>query len=34
MFVDSSLTDQAGKPWLLSNHLDGGVVLAFLRGDW
>lgn len=27
-------TDQAGRPWLLSEHLDAGVLIVTLRGDW
>lgn len=27
-------TDPAGRPWRLSDHLDAGVLLVFLRGDW
>jgi peroxiredoxin len=34
MFVDFSLTDQAGKSWRLSDHLDAAAALVFLRGDW
>ncbi len=32
--LDFTLTDQAGKPWTLSDHRDGAVALVFLRGDW
>lgn len=31
---DFTLTDQAGEPWALSEHLDAAAVLLFLRGDW
>lgn len=31
---DFSLTDQAGRAWTLSAHLDAAVVLVFYRGDW
>jgi peroxiredoxin len=29
-----TLPDQAGRPWTLSEHLDGAAVLVFYRGDW
>lgn len=32
--ADFTLTDQAGEPWTLSNHLDAAALLVFLRGDW
>jgi hypothetical protein len=31
---DFTLTDQAGHDVTLSEHLDAGVLLVFLRGDW
>jgi peroxiredoxin len=32
---DFVLTDQAGRPWRLSEHLErSAVVLVFYRGDW
>lgn len=31
---DFTLEDQAGQPWRLVDHLDAGVLLVFLRGDW
>ena len=34
MANDSTLTDQAGMPWRLSDHLDAAALLVFLRGDW
>jgi hypothetical protein len=34
MGIDITLIDQAGNPWTLSDHLDAGAVLIFLRGDW
>ncbi len=34
MAADFTLFDQAERPWTLSDHLDAGVVLVFLRGDW
>lgn len=32
--IDFTLTDQAGHPWSLSDHLDAAAVLVVLRGDW
>ena len=32
--ADFTLTDQSGKPWTLSDHLDAAALLVFLRGDW
>lgn len=29
-----TLSDQAGRPWILSDHLDAAVAIVFLRGDW
>jgi hypothetical protein len=34
MFNEVNLTDQAGTPWRLSDHLDAAAMLVFLRGDW
>ena len=34
MFNEVNLTDQAGKPWRLSDQLDAAAMLVFLRGDW
>lgn len=31
---DFTLDDQARQPWRLADHLDAGVLLVFLRGDW
>ncbi len=31
---DFALTDQSGNEWVLSEHLEGAVVLVFYRGDW
>ncbi len=32
---DFTLTDQAGRPWSLSEHRsDAAHLLLFLRGDW
>jgi hypothetical protein len=31
---DPVLRDQAGSDWVLSDHLDAGALLVFLRGDW
>jgi peroxiredoxin len=29
-----TLPDQGGQPWSLTDHLDAGVVIVTLRGDW
>jgi hypothetical protein len=29
-----TLNDQAEQIWRLADHLDAGVLLVFLRGDW
>lgn len=29
-----TLPDQAGRPWSLADHLDAGIVIVTLRGDW
>jgi hypothetical protein len=34
MSDDVKLTDQSGKAWSLSDHLDAAAMLVFLRGDW
>jgi hypothetical protein len=34
MVNDATLIDQAGRPWTLSDQLDGAALLVFLRGDW
>jgi len=31
---DFTLKDQNGDDWTLSDHLDAGIVIYFLRGDW
>lgn len=31
---DFTLQDQAEQAWRLHDHLDAGVLLVFLRGDW
>lgn len=31
---DFTLVDQSGAPFTLSEHLDAGALLIFLRGDW
>jgi peroxiredoxin len=31
---DVVLSDQAGRTWRLSDHLDAAALLVFLRGDW
>ena len=31
---DFTLLDQSGTEWTLTDHLDAGVILFFLRGDW
>jgi stage V sporulation protein SpoVS len=32
--ADFTLLDQAGREWVLSEHLDTARMLVFLRGDW
>jgi len=32
--ADFRLLDQAGREWVLSEHLDTTRMLVFLRGDW
>jgi hypothetical protein len=34
MAPDFTVTDQAGKSFTLSDHLDAAALLVFLRGDW
>jgi hypothetical protein len=34
MAPNPTLTDQAGRSWRLADHVDAGVLLVFLRGDW
>lgn len=34
MAIDFTVSDAAGKPWTLSDHLDSAVVLTFQRGDF
>jgi len=34
MVSNFTVTDQGGQPWTLSDHLDAGALLVFLRGDW
>lgn len=34
MAIDFTVSDAAGKPWTLSDHLDAAVVLTFHRGDF
>jgi peroxiredoxin len=34
MANDATLIDQSGRPWKLSDQLDGAALLVFLRGDW
>lgn len=29
-----TLPDQGERPWSLADHLDAGVVIVSLRGDW
>ena len=31
--ADFTVTDQAGRLWTLSDHLDAAALLVFLRGD-
>lgn len=32
--IDFTVTDAAGRPWTLSDHLDTAAVITFLRGDF
>jgi hypothetical protein len=34
MAIDFTVTDTAGKPWTLSDHLDTAIVLTIQRGDF
>lgn len=34
MAIDFTLSDPAGRPWKLSDHLDAALVVTFHRGDW
>lgn len=34
MAIDFTITDNAGDPWTLSDHLDTAAVLTFQRGDF
>jgi peroxiredoxin len=34
MPLDFTVSDTAGKPWTLSEHLDAAVVMTFHRGDF
>lgn len=34
MPIDFTVTDQAGKSWTLSEHLDSAAVITFHRGDF
>jgi hypothetical protein len=34
MVLSFMLPDQGGQPWVLADHLDSGVVIVTLRGDW
>jgi len=34
MAIDFTVSDAAGKPWTLSDHLDSAAVLTFHRGDF
>ncbi len=31
---DFTLLDQSETPFTLSDHLDAGALLLFMRGDW
>lgn len=31
---DFTLRDQNDRDWTLADHLDAGIVLITLRGDW
>jgi hypothetical protein len=32
--ADFTLRDANDRDWTLSDHLDAGIVLVTLRGDW
>lgn len=34
MTIDFVVTDPAGRPWRLSDHLDSAAVITFHRGDF
>lgn len=34
MAVDFTITDNAGKPWTLADHLDSAALITFHRGDF
>lgn len=34
MSIDFTVTDNAGNPWTLSDHLDSAAVITFHRGDF
>jgi peroxiredoxin len=34
MAIDFTVTDNAAKPWTLSEHLDTAAVITFHRGDF
>lgn len=34
MALDFTVTDNAGRPWTLSEHLDAAAVITFHRGDF
>lgn len=34
MATDFTLSDAAGRPWTLSDHLDAAMVVTLQRGDW
>lgn len=31
---DFTIRDQGDRDWTLSDHLDAGIILVTLRGDW
>jgi len=32
--IDFTVSDAAGNPWTLSDHLDAAAVITFQRGDF
>jgi hypothetical protein len=34
MALSFTLPDQGRRSWVLADHLDAGVVIVTLRGDW
>ena len=32
--LELTATDEAGRAWTLADHLDAGVLIVTLRGDW